>query len=99
MFLLYFTRAMIGSILAGLNPYITSNFQSHSLMPVIDTVVSIMSAVTYMPVAKVLNLWDRTYCFSAMMTLSVVGLILMAASDSFQTYAAANVRWFLLYQL
>ncbi len=93
MWLLYFTRAMIGDIFGGLMPYITSNFQSHSLMPVVDTVVSIMSAATFMPVAKILNLWDRTYGFGAMMAISVVGLIMMAACTNFQTYAAANVRF------
>lgn len=92
MWLLYFCRAMIGSLSETLTPFVTSDFQSHSLMPVINVMTSILSAATYMPIAKILNIWDRTWGFSAMMVLSTLGLVLMAASKSFAVYTAANVR-------
>ncbi len=91
MWLLYFCRAMIGSLSETLTPFVTSDFQSHSLMPVINVMTSILSAATYMPIAKILNIWDRTFGFSAMMALATLGLILMAASNSFAVYTAANV--------
>ncbi|TQV91143.1 siderophore transporter [Cordyceps javanica] len=91
MWLLYFCRAMISSLSETLTPFVTSDFQSHSLMPVINVMTSILSAATYMPIAKILNIWDRTFGFSAMMGLATLGLILMAASKSFAVYTAANV--------
>lgn len=99
MWLLYFARAMIGSLSESINPYITSHFGEHSLLPVINVVTSILAAATYMPIAKILNLWDRSFGFTAMMVLATIGLILMAASTNFAVFTAANVRgssWSLL---
>lgn len=92
MWLLYFCRAMIGALSETLTPYVAGKFQSHSLMPVINVMVSIMSAATYMPIAKILNIWDRSFGFAAMVVLATLGLIMMAASNSFAVYTAANVR-------
>lgn len=91
MWLLYFCRAMIGSMSETLTPFVTSKFESHSLMPVISVMTSILSAATYMPIAKILNLWDRSFGFSAMVVLTTLGLIMMAVSNNIATYTAANV--------
>ncbi|CAG9956672.1 unnamed protein product [Clonostachys rosea f. rosea IK726] len=91
MWMTYFVRALQSSLTMNLSPYITSSFEGHSLLTVISTVVSIMSAATTMPVAKILNLWDRTVAFSFMLTLSVIGLILNAACNDIATYCAAQV--------
>ncbi|KAK7753172.1 hypothetical protein SLS62_004905 [Diatrype stigma] len=76
---------------ANLSPYITSDFEGHSLLTVIGTVTSIMSAACTMPVAKILNLWDRTVGFMLMLLLSLIGLIMMAACKNLATYCAAQV--------
>ncbi|KAK8145900.1 hypothetical protein G3M48_003848 [Beauveria asiatica] len=55
MWLLYFCIAMIGSLSETLTPFVTSDFQSHSLMPVINVITRILSAAAYMPIAKILN--------------------------------------------
>ncbi|KAG5950414.1 hypothetical protein E4U53_005115 [Claviceps sorghi] len=91
MWLIYFTNAMRSSLAANLMPFVLSAFESHSLIPVIDVVASICSASVYMPLAKVLNMWDRSLGFSCMIALSTLGMILMAACNSFGVYAAANV--------
>ena len=91
MWLLYFCNAFRSSLANNLDPYVSSSFKDHSLLPVISVVSSVMSAAFYFPVAKILNLWDRCVGFLLMLTIATLGMVLMAACDSFELYAAANV--------
>ncbi|KAJ9191277.1 hypothetical protein DTO164E3_8904 [Paecilomyces variotii] len=91
MFLLYFVNAFQSSITSNLSAYVTSGFESHSLIPVIYVVSSVMSAATYMPVAKILNLWDRSLGFLLMAVFATVGLILSATCTGIATYCASQV--------
>ncbi|KAG5963765.1 hypothetical protein E4U58_003436 [Claviceps cyperi] len=91
MWLIYFVNAMRSSLAANLTPFVLSAFESHALIPVVDVVASICAASVYMPLAKVLNLWDRSLGLSCMIALSTLGMILMAACRTFEVYAAANV--------
>lgn len=91
MFLIYFVNAFQSSITGNLSAYITSDFESHSLLPVIATVSSVMGAATYMPVAKVLNLWDRSIGFLIMVIFSILGLVLSATCTNIATYCASQV--------
>lgn len=91
MWSIYFTNAFVSSITGNLAAYITSGFESHSLIPVIAVVSSIMGAATYMPLAKVLNLWDRSLGFMIMAVFSTLGLILSATCSGIATYCAAQV--------
>lgn len=92
MFLLYFVNAFQSSITGNLSAYITSGFEEHSLLPVIVVVSSIMGSATYMPLAKVLNLWDRSIGFIVMAGFATLGLILSATTTNIYTYCAAQVR-------
>lgn len=91
MFLLYFVNAFQSSITSNLSAYVTSGFESHSLIPVIYVVSSVMSAATYMPVAKILNLWDRSIGFLLMAVFATLGLILSATCTDIATYCASQV--------
>ncbi|KAJ5815251.1 siderophore iron transporter mirB [Penicillium riverlandense] len=91
MWLLYFSNAFESQLENNLNPYVSSAFEDHSLMPVINVVSSTLSGVTYMPVAKVLNLCDRTVGFISMISIATLGMVLMASCNSFPLYAAAQV--------
>lgn len=82
---------MQGSITGNLSAYVTSGFESHSLIPVIYVVSSVMGAATYMPVAKILNLWDRSSGFLVMAAFATLGLILSATCTDVATYAASQV--------
>lgn len=95
MWLLYFSNAFEASLSYNLDPFVSSAFQDHSLLPVISVVSSVMAGATYLPVAKILNLWDRTVGFVLMMTIATLGMVLMAACNSFELYAAANVSLWL----
>ncbi|EOD50441.1 putative siderophore iron transporter mirb protein [Neofusicoccum parvum UCRNP2] len=90
MWCLYFVNAFQSQITSNLSAYITSDFESHSLIPVIDIVSSVMGAATYMPVAKILNLWDRSIGFALMTVFAVLGLILSATCNGIGTYCAAQ---------
>jgi len=46
-----------------------------------------------MVLAKILNLWDRSYGYLAMCALAALGLILSAACKDIYTYCAAQVSF------
>lgn len=92
MWLLYFVNAFQSSITANLSAYVTSGFQSHSLIPVMSVVSSVISGATYMPLAKILNLWDRSIGFLIMTVFMVIGLVLSATCTNIAVYCAAQVR-------
>lgn len=91
MWCLYFVNAFQSQITSNASAYITSDFESHSLIPVIAIVSSIMGAATYMPLAKILNLWDRSVGFALMTAFATLGLILSATCYDIATYCAAQV--------
>jgi hypothetical protein len=91
MWMTYAVNAFQSSITGNLSAFVTSDFESHSLIPVISIVSNIMCAVAYMVLAKVLNLWDRTYGYIAMVVLATLGLVLSAACKDIYTYCAAQV--------
>ncbi|KAI1081415.1 MFS general substrate transporter [Whalleya microplaca] len=91
MFFIYFVRAFQSSITSNLTAYVVSGFDQHSLIPVISIVSNSIGAACTMPVAKILNLWDRSKGFLAMAILSLVGIILMATCTNIAIYCAAQV--------
>jgi hypothetical protein len=91
MFLLYFINYFQQSISSSLDPYITSEFEGHSLVPLIGVISSVMSAATYMPLSKILNMFDRWVGFALMVALATLGLIMTASCNSIGTYCAATV--------
>jgi hypothetical protein len=64
MWLLYFVNGFQSSILSNLTPYVTSEWEEHSLLTVISIVSSCMSAATYIPMAKILDIWGRAEGFA-----------------------------------
>jgi hypothetical protein len=92
MFLLYFINYFQQSISSSLSPYITSDFESHSLVPLIGVISSVMGAATYMPLSKILNMFDRWVGFAIMVALATLGLIMTASCNSIGVYCAATVR-------
>ncbi|KAI3154706.1 hypothetical protein DTO046C5_8557 [Penicillium roqueforti] len=72
MWLVYFVNNLNSSLTANLSAYITSDFSEHSLLTVIAVVTSVMGAACLMPIAKVLNLFDRTVGF-VIMTMKPIG--------------------------
>ncbi|KAL4920170.1 major facilitator superfamily domain-containing protein [Aspergillus aurantiobrunneus] len=91
MFLLYFVNAFQSSITSNLSAFVTSGFESHSLIPLIYIVSSVMSSATYMPLAKILNVWDRSIGFLIMIVFATLGLVLSATCTDITTYCISQV--------
>lgn len=79
------------AVLAGLTPYVTSDFKSHSLLTVIGIVSDSITAAVYIPMAKLLDVWGRAEGFLLMVASSTLGVILMATSNGLATFCAAQV--------
>lgn len=87
-----FASALQWQIISNLTPYVTSEFSSHSLIPTIGIVASILSGVLKLPISKVIDAWGRPQGLAAVVVLATIGLILMAACTNIKTYAAAQVH-------
>ncbi|KAH8668492.1 major facilitator superfamily domain-containing protein [Xylariales sp. PMI_506] len=90
-FLVSFAQALQWQIISNLTPYVTSEFSSHSLIPTIGIIASILSGVLKLPISKIIDAWGRPQGLAAMIVLATTGLILMAACQNVRMYAAAQV--------
>ncbi|KAK6364121.1 hypothetical protein LTS17_012474 [Exophiala oligosperma] len=88
---MYLLFAFERSFNRNLGPYITSDFNQHSLLPTVDLVASILGGVAYLPMAKVLNIYGRPEGLVVMSLVGAIGLILTAACTNIQTYCAGVV--------
>ncbi|KAM0360088.1 hypothetical protein HYE67_002037 [Fusarium culmorum] len=93
MWLIYLTNGFQGQINNTLLPYASSEWESHSLMPIIGVVANCMTAAVYIPLSKILDLWGRAEGFLLMVLFATIGMIMMAASQNLPTYCAAYVFW------
>ncbi|KAF1840249.1 MFS general substrate transporter [Cucurbitaria berberidis CBS 394.84] len=91
MWFLYLTNGFQSNITSNLTPYVTSDFQEHSLITVISVVSNSMAAAAYIPVAKLLDLWGRAEGFACMVCLATLGMILMATCNGIAQFCAAQV--------
>ncbi|KAL2130807.1 hypothetical protein VTI74DRAFT_5935 [Chaetomium olivicolor] len=89
--LLYLVNAFQSGILSSLTPFVTSDFESHSLLNVIYIVSNAMSAAVFIPLSKILDLWGRAEGFLIMSTFATLGLVLMAVCKNLPTFCAAYV--------
>ncbi|KAJ9151333.1 Siderophore iron transporter mirB [Pleurostoma richardsiae] len=89
--LLYFVNAFQSTILSNLLPFVTSDFESHSLLNVIYIVADAMSAAVFIPMAKIMDVWGRAEGFLIMTVFATLGLILMASCNNLATFCAAYV--------
>ncbi|KAI5864843.1 putative transporter [Durotheca rogersii] len=88
---IFLTNGLRLAILASLTPYVTSEFQSHSLLTIIRVVANAMTAAVYIPMAKLLDVWGRAEGFLLMVGSATLGVILMATSNGLATFCAAQV--------
>ncbi|ORX98679.1 major facilitator superfamily domain-containing protein [Clohesyomyces aquaticus] len=97
MFMITFVDAMQQGTTGNLTPYITSSFQKHSLTAYTSIMSSIIGGVFKLPLAKILDIWGRPQGFALMVSFMILGLILMASCNDVQTYAAAQVFYWVGY--
>lgn len=89
--MLYFVNAFQSSILSSLLPFVTSDFESHSLLNVIYIVAGAMTSAVFIPMSKILDIWGRAEGFLIMACFATLGLVLMAACQNLTTFCAAYV--------
>ncbi|KAL2838040.1 major facilitator superfamily domain-containing protein [Aspergillus pseudoustus] len=91
---LYFVNAFQLSVSSSLNPYVTSSFMAHSLSALPTALGDAFAAATYLPMAKLMDVWGRAEGFLFMVLFLTLGLVLMASCNSFAAYCAANVLYY-----
>jgi hypothetical protein len=91
MWFIYLTNGFQSSVNGTLQPYAVSEWESHSLIPVINVVASSMQAAVFIPLSKILDLWGRAEGFLLMVVMATVGMAMMAGSHNLPTYCAAYV--------
>ncbi|KAH0828318.1 hypothetical protein AYO21_07313 [Fonsecaea monophora] len=96
-FLIYFVDSLQQQITGVLTPYVTSNFQRHSLTATTGILSQIIGGLSKLPLAKILDVWGRPQGFILMVFLLTIGLIMMAACQNVETYAAAQVFYWVGY--
>lgn len=79
----------------ALLPYVTSSFQEHSLTATTQLMSNLIGGIFKLPLAKILDIWGRPQGFALMMVFLTVGLIMMAGCNNVQTYAAAQVFYWI----
>ncbi|KAL6704545.1 hypothetical protein ACN47E_008055 [Coniothyrium glycines] len=87
----YFVEGMLSGTNASLTPYVTSAFAQHSLTPTVTIISSIIGGVINLTLAKILDVFGRPQGYLFCICLAVVGLAMMAACNSVEAYAAAQV--------
>jgi MFS family permease len=94
---IYFVDSIQQGMGTLLNPYVTSAFQEHSLTATTGVAANIIGGVSKLALAKILDVWGRPQGYLVTMCLMVFGLVLMAACNNVQTYAAAQIFYWVGY--
>lgn len=75
----------------SLTPYVTSSFSLHSLTAATAIMAHLLGGLLKLPLAKVLDIWGRPQGFAVTTLIQTIGLVMMAACNNVQMYAAAQV--------
>jgi MFS family permease len=89
--IIYFVNTMQQGMANSLTPYVTSSFQQHSLTATTSIMSSLIGGLSKLPLAKILDIWGRPQGYALMVFCITIGLVMMAACNNVQTYAAAQV--------
>ncbi|KAF6825061.1 siderophore iron transporter mirb [Colletotrichum plurivorum] len=81
------------SVSGSLLPHVASAYQENSLTPTISVISSIFGGVCCLPAAKMIDIFGRPQGYAFCLFITTIGLVMMAATNSVQMYAAALVFW------
>ncbi|KAI1487056.1 major facilitator superfamily domain-containing protein [Biscogniauxia mediterranea] len=95
--IIYFVDAMQQGTGTLLTPYVTSAFQEHSLTATTSVFSSLIGGISKLTLAKILDVWGRPQGYVITVFLMTIGLIMMAACQNVETYAAAQVFYWVGY--
>jgi MFS family permease len=89
--LVYFVQGIVVGVSAALIPYVTSAFAEHSLIPTTGILSQVIGGVTNLCIAKVLDIFGRPHGFLLCVFFATIGLIMAAACNGVEAYAASQV--------
>ncbi|KAF2791558.1 MFS general substrate transporter [Melanomma pulvis-pyrius CBS 109.77] len=89
--LVYFVLGLVSGVSGALLPYVTSAFAEHSLTPTTGILSSVICGVTNLSIGKALDIFGRPQGFLFCVLLAVIGLIISAACNNVEAYAASQV--------
>jgi len=89
--LVYFVQGLVGGVTGALLPYVTSSFALHSLTATTGVLSSVIGGVTNMSIAKILDVFGRPQGFLFCAILATLGIIMAAACNNVEAYAASQV--------
>ncbi|UNI16182.1 MFS siderochrome iron transporter 1 [Purpureocillium takamizusanense] len=88
---IYFVNTTQQGATSALTPWVTSAFQQHSLTPTVALMSQIVGGVFKLTLAKILDVFGRPQGYLLAVVLTTLGLAAMAACRNVETYAAAQV--------
>jgi MFS family permease len=91
LWLIYFVETLLSGTANALLPYVTSAFAAHSLTPTVSILSSVIGGVTNLTIAKVIDVFGRPPGLLFCLGLGTIGLIMMAACNGVEAYAAAMI--------
>ncbi|KAK4505915.1 hypothetical protein PRZ48_003880 [Zasmidium cellare] len=91
MVLVQFMQSFAGGMVTTLNPYVTSSFSRHSLTATTGIIANLAAGLFKLPFAKILDGLGRPQGLAIATASQVVGLIMLAACNSVETYCAGQV--------
>jgi MFS family permease len=95
--IIYFVNSMQEGTSNLLSLYVTSSFSSAPLTATTGVVSSLVGGLFRLPLAKIIDLWGRPQGYFLMVCFMTLGLIMMAACQNVETYAAAQVFYWVGY--
>ncbi|KAL6710301.1 hypothetical protein ACN47E_009247 [Coniothyrium glycines] len=94
MWFVQFFMTFVSSAAGTLTPYVTSDFNSHSLTALTGVISQLVAGLSKLPYAKILNIWGRPFALCLAVAIYCLGLILMASCNNVKTYCAAQVFFY-----
>ncbi|PZD22258.1 hypothetical protein A1F97_11217, partial [Pyrenophora tritici-repentis] len=91
LWIIFFVETTLSGVTGALSPYVTSAFALHSLTPTVGILSSVIGGVTNLTIAKILDVFGRPQGFIFCVCLGTMGLIMMAACNGVEAYAAAMI--------
>lgn len=95
--LIYFVDSLQQGATIQLGPYVTSSFYQHSLTAATGIMSNIIGGVSKLTIAKILDIWGRPQGYAISIVILTLGLIMMAACNGVELYAAAQVFYWVGY--
>ncbi|OAA39104.1 siderophore iron transporter [Metarhizium rileyi] len=93
--LIYLMDSMHSSMSFTLSAYVTSSFQQHGLTATTNVFANLIGGLFRLPLAKILDIWGRPQGFALVVFFLIIGLVMMAACQNVETYAAAQVFYWI----